>query len=801
MKKIITILLIFLLIIQIFTLFIALPTESDFEHSRNNSSGSSWHDTFENSDNIETWENLKIESGNVILNTTFNTDWKYRLPIRITEQSGTNLTDYHILIKLTNENFDYTKAQKNGDDIHIEDENNIELNFWIEEWDNTETSKIWVKIPAITAKETLTIYLYYGNPSATSKSNWESTILPYVDSQATASAGWSVRSGHQSVIFNNKMWVIGGSYFSQSSYSYYNDVWYSLDGITWIQATENAGWHARAEHQCIVFNNKMWVIGGLYSVGLPPYDYVPYELNDVWYSSDGKIWEQATANAEWGGRHCHQSIVFDNKMWVIGGYDQKGGESKNDVWYSSNGINWTHATLNADWSKRYGHQCIVFDNKMWVIGYYESKVDVWYSSDGETWEQATDEVGCDATSDYQCIVFDNKIWLTGGWNGCDNIGYKNDVWYSNDGRKWIQATVHAGWCEREEHQVVVFDNMLWLIGGDGGGYKTDVWRLLRTYASPEPGIVYGVEETPLKTGMLITKLISIPIGNSWNTLCINKTLPVDTYLNISVLDASSMMPLNEFGNLTGSTINLSLIDSLKHPSIRLMATYVSNMAKSPTLHDWTVTWTEPPQENDKDGDGVEDSEDYFPDNPNEWEDTDEDGVGDNSDTFPTDPTEWVDSDGDGYGDNSDAYPDDPTRHEIDPGDPDSDGDGRPDSTDAFPNDPSEWVDTDGDGYGDNSDEFPNDPSKHSDEPDESEEDDDEDEGDDGGLLGLGKIVGIDALLILTIIIIVVILIVAMVIIRAEKSVVVEEYKDEYHPDDESEVKERSSSKKTGKKKK
>ena len=39
---------------------------------------------------------------------------------------------------------------------------------------------------------------------------------------------------------------------------------------------------------------------------------------------------------------------------------------------------------------------------------------------------------------------------------------------------------------------------------------------------------------------------------------------------------------------------------------------------------------------DRDGDGVSDENDKFPDNPSEWEDSDNDGIGDNSDAFPQD---------------------------------------------------------------------------------------------------------------------------------------------------------------------
>ena len=101
---------------------------------------------------------------------------------------------------------------------------------------------------------------------------------------------------------------------------------------------------------------------------------------------------------------------------------------------------------------------------------------------------------------------------------------------------------------------------------------------------------------------------------------------------------------------------------------------------------------------DTDGDGVPDSEDAFPNNPDEWLDSDGDGFGDNSDVFPNDPTEWADVNENGVGDNSDANLD-------------SDGDGIADMNDAFPFDPTEASDSDGDGVGDNSDAYPNDPTQ------------------------------------------------------------------------------------------
>ncbi|MDG6226221.1 MAG: thrombospondin type 3 repeat-containing protein, partial [Candidatus Thermoplasmatota archaeon] len=64
---------------------------------------------------------------------------------------------------------------------------------------------------------------------------------------------------------------------------------------------------------------------------------------------------------------------------------------------------------------------------------------------------------------------------------------------------------------------------------------------------------------------------------------------------------------------------------------------------------------------DRDGDGVDDIFDDFPDDPSEWRDSDGDGVGDNADLWPNNPAWSIDSDGDGVADPADAYPFDPDR--------------------------------------------------------------------------------------------------------------------------------------------
>ena len=82
---------------------------------------------------------------------------------------------------------------------------------------------------------------------------------------------------------------------------------------------------------------------------------------------DGSAWAEATHNAGWSSREGHTFLVYDNKMWVIGGISNS-GRAYDDVWSSSDGINWTEVTGNAGWSGPYGHASLVYDNKMWGLG-------------------------------------------------------------------------------------------------------------------------------------------------------------------------------------------------------------------------------------------------------------------------------------------------------------------------------------------------------------------------------------------------------------------------------------------------
>ena len=164
------------------------------------------------------------------------------------------------------------------------------------------------------------------------------------------------------------------------------------------------------------------------------------------YSSDGATWTEATASAAFGKRFAHSSVVFDDRMWVIGGIDGN-GNSRNDVWYSTGGVTWIEANSSAGFTPRYAHSSSSDYGHMWVIGGRsgdDAVKDVWVSTDGTTWSAATLSAEFPARQNHASVYFNNRIWVVGGISTPleENI-MLGDVWYSGDGETWTKAVEGA----------------------------------------------------------------------------------------------------------------------------------------------------------------------------------------------------------------------------------------------------------------------------------------------------------------------------------------------------------------------
>ncbi|MFZ3060713.1 MAG: DUF2341 domain-containing protein [Candidatus Methanoperedens sp.] len=128
--------------------------------------------------------------------------WLYYKDITISN-TGSALTDYQVLVNLTGNDFP-TNASGSGADIRFTNESGNELSYWIENWDYTgRTARIWVKIPSIPIVPSA-IRMYYGNPSALSSSNGDTTFDFFDDFSGDLSK-WTILKGATAVMENGEL--------------------------------------------------------------------------------------------------------------------------------------------------------------------------------------------------------------------------------------------------------------------------------------------------------------------------------------------------------------------------------------------------------------------------------------------------------------------------------------------------------------------------------------------------------------------------------------------------------------------
>lgn len=312
----------------------------------------------------------------------------------------------------------------------------------------------------------------------------------------TMKAAFAPRDGAGALVFKDRMWLIGG--WDSRNEAYFpldcvNDVWSSTDGLTWVMDRANTfgrpefnperEWEGRHTAGYVVYRDKMWIVGGDPLQG--------HYQNDVWNSEDGKTWAHINPGrpVPWGPRVLHHTLVFQDKIWVMGGqttpeYAPAEEHFYDDIWNSEDGIHWNRVVPRGKhWCPRglIGGNC-VFKNRMWILGggtydtpgrpqrlFYN---DVWSSPDGVKWKRHTARAPWHPREYHDVAVFDGKMWVMEGWNQ-EN---RNDVWYSPDGRDWREVP-GTPWKPRHAASVFVYKDALWMVTGNN--MESDVWRLER----------------------------------------------------------------------------------------------------------------------------------------------------------------------------------------------------------------------------------------------------------------------------------------------------------------------------------
>jgi len=250
------------------------------------------------------------------------------------------------------------------------------------------------------------------------------------------------RLGFSALVFNNRMWLLDGTANLGINHTFlYEDIRSSTDGVNWTVAPVT---FASICGAAVSFQSKMWAFTGN-TAG-----------NSGLYSSvDGTTWNPINPTAVNFGLLSATSyevplnggldflgepapsfgtVVFQGKMWVIGGVQT--GNLASDVWYSSdpNGLIWSPGTNTPFINQSYFvNGCYVYNDQIYVSissGVGAGQTNTVYSFDGTTWTLLTTAPGFTPRVDNSSVVAFNKIWILGGYDGNgSNSGYQNDVWY------------------------------------------------------------------------------------------------------------------------------------------------------------------------------------------------------------------------------------------------------------------------------------------------------------------------------------------------------------------------------------
>lgn len=240
--------------------------------------------------------------------------------------------------------------------------------------------------------------------------------------------------------------------------------------LAWQRVAGTSSWTPRDSAGEVVFDGRMWLLGGWVD------SYSPV-LRDVWNSTDGVNWSLVQPSAPWLHADLASTVSWRQRMWLVGGWQDgrlPGAAASSNIWSSTNGVDWTLVTDTPGWTPRLGAPVVEFKDRLWILGgvedYYSGdsgslRNDVWSSADGLSWELVTANADWSPRAYHQAFVFRDRLWVVGGGNYTPEYFARNDVWSSADGREWRLESAAAPWHPRIWFSASVYRNLMWVVGG------------------------------------------------------------------------------------------------------------------------------------------------------------------------------------------------------------------------------------------------------------------------------------------------------------------------------------------------
>lgn len=212
------------------------------------------------------------------------------------------------------------------------------------------------------------------------------------------------RSGHSLNVIDGKMIMIGG--LNNSTSEDYGDIWSSTDGLDWTLESASAPFGEVFHHTVTEYNGRWYLI----------------YASSVYSSANGIDWDFETTTS-FAAANYQKTVVFNNALYVIGGLSSS-ALRVNEVWRTTDGITWEEVTLTGDvFTPRINHTVTPYNGKVYIIGGRAGTTiyrEIFYSDDMEAWTSYDLETDADGSSDglysHNTLLYEDALWIFGGYN-------------------------------------------------------------------------------------------------------------------------------------------------------------------------------------------------------------------------------------------------------------------------------------------------------------------------------------------------------------------------------------------------
>lgn len=305
----------------------------------------------------------------------------------------------------------------------------------------------------------------------------------YVMSQAAANITDFWRDGNKVAQIGNNLYTYGG-WNSDPPHPLINNEQYKSSGdlSVWTRI-KDAEWSGRHVFGFAKKGNELFAfLGDAYNAA-----------RDCWKTTDGENWTLLADNLnnivyDGQGRTSYGACEHKGYLYIVGGtgYLAPGGVPYNNVMRSADGITWTEFSSGHTFmqGKNYSGALASFNGNLylvaggvWSVNYnnemYRS------SDDGLTWTKLPDApFGRRQYHDLQ--VWDNKLWMIGGDQ--EGVGNSREIWWMDTSEVWHQYTnVPADYEGRHATGLAVYNNgtedMLVIVCGNT--QRNDCWIIKR----------------------------------------------------------------------------------------------------------------------------------------------------------------------------------------------------------------------------------------------------------------------------------------------------------------------------------